>query len=231
MKIIKKHLAKLTCAVRRRHSSLLYDIHKKYGVSKKTLFYIKEYGSHSHIARTILRESVKILLFASILSSFGGMMIEQIKHVFISFTPLIILLPALNAMFGDYGMIISSRFSTMLHEGKVGNLWWKNIELKKLFVKILIVSLITIFLSVVFSFVVSVFAGYVLDFSAAYKILLIIFLDSFLLLSILIFITPFAGLYFFKKQEDPNNFLIPITTSIADFGNMIILSLLVILIL
>ena len=39
----------------------------------------------------------------------------------------------------------------------------------------------------------------------------------------------FAGIYFYRKGEDPSNFLIPITTSIADFGNMLLLSLLVIL--
>ena len=38
-----------------------------------------------------------------------------------------------------------------------------------------------------------------------------------------------AGLHFYRKGEDPNNFLIPITTSIADLSNMFILSILVVL--
>jgi len=46
----------------------------------------------------------------------------------------------------------------------------------------------------------------------------------------ILFITSIvAGLHFYRKKEDPNNFLIPITTSIADFVNMALLSLLVVM--
>jgi len=52
-----------------------------------------------------------------------------------------------------------------------------------------------------------------------------------LVLVAILFLTSItAGLYFYRKGEDPNNFLIPITTSIADFGNMIVLTVLVILV-
>lgn len=226
---IKKHLKKLTCIIRPKHTPLVYKIHEKYGVSKKTLFYVKEYGPHSHVIKNILKESFKVLLFSSILSSIGGLMIEQVKHVFISFLPLIILLPALNDMFGDYGIVISSKFSTMLHEGEIGKKWWRNKKLMKLIMQVLIVSVIMVFLSSLASFGITILSGYELTFTSAYRILSIMLLDVVLLLIILILTAIFAGIYFFKKQEDPNNFLIPITTSVADFGNMILLSILVIL--
>ena len=38
-----------------------------------------------------------------------------------------------------------------------------------------------------------------------------------------------AGIYYYKKKEDPNNFLIPITTSVADLGNMVVLVALILL--
>jgi len=50
------------------------------------------------------------------------------------------------------------------------------------------------------------------------------------LLVIIMFISSVVlGLHYFNKKEDPNNFLIPIITSVADFGNMIILAVLVVL--
>ena len=119
MKNLRYHLQKLKKLKRREFHPLLYTIHKQEKISKKTLFYMKEYGPHTNVPRTIIRESVKVLLFASLISSFGGFALEHIKVVFASITPLIILLPVLNDMIGDYGIIMSSRLATMLHEKKI----------------------------------------------------------------------------------------------------------------
>src|SRR3989344_4456058 len=111
-----QHLRKLQKIKRKKHHPLIHQIHQRHKISKKTLFYVKEYGPHSHVPRTIIRESIKILIFASVLSSLGGLALEHIKAIFVSVLPLIILLPTLNDMVGDFGTIIASRFSTMLHE-------------------------------------------------------------------------------------------------------------------
>lgn len=226
---ILKHLHQLRSISRKKHHHLLHHLHKKHKFSKKTLFYVKEYGPHSHVARTIIKESAKILLFASIISSFGGLAIEHIKVLFISIIPLIILMPALNDMIGDYGTIISSKFSTLLYEGRVGNDWRTNKELKKMFLQIMTIALIMASISGVISLIISKFFGYDLSLATIIKVLLIAILDVGILVTILFLIAIVAGLYFYNKQEDPNNFLIPITTSVADFGNMILLAFLVLI--
>ena len=233
MKIIKghlKHLKKLSKIKREKYHPLIHKIHKKHNISKKTLFYVKEYGPHSHVAKTIIKESIKILLLASIISSFGGLALEGIKQLFISILPLVILLPTLNDMIGGYGTIISSRFSTMLHEGKIKrkNLF-KNKDIKELVVQLLLISLLTALLSTFLALVISRFSGYGLDLKIIIKILLIVILNVLFLVSLLIIVSIAAGFYFYNKKEDPNNFLIPITTSIADFGNMVILSILILI--
>lgn len=228
IKHIRKHLEKLRKIERHKYHPLIHTIHKKHKISKKTLFYVKEYG-HKKVVKTIIKESIKILLLASIISSFGGFALENIKSIFISIMPLIILFPALNDMIGDYGTIISSRFSAMLHEGIIRKDIFRNKELKKLFMQVFIVAIITAILSSVISFLISILSDYNLDMLISLKILAIAIIDSALLVGILFLISVYAGLYYFKKKEDPNNFLIPISTSIADFGNMIILSILVIL--
>lgn len=222
MKSMKRELQRLRKVKRKSHHPLIHRIHRKYKISRRTLFYVKEYGPHSNVSKTIIRESIKILLFASIISSIGGLAMENIKAVLVSLTPLIILLPALNDMIGDYGMIISSKFSAMLHEGKIKGRWWKNSGIKKIFAQIFLISIITASIS-------SLIAVAISGFSFSYKIFLVSIIDTAILVSILFLIAVFAGLYFFRKGEDPSNFLIPITTSVADFGNMIILSVLVIL--
>lgn len=229
MKTIRAHLEKLTAVKRRKHHPLVHKIHKKYGISRKTLFYVKEYGPHANVSKTIIKESIKILLLGSIISSLGGLTFEYIKTVFISIIPLVILWPVLNDMIGDYGMIISSRFSTMLHEGKANKKWWKTKELRTLFIQILIVSLSTAVISSTIALAISSFSDYTLNTTIAYKIFLISVIDTVILVSALFLIAIHEGLHYYREKEDPNNFLIPITTSIADFGNMVLLSILVLL--
>jgi len=224
-----KHLEKLRKIKRKRYHPLIHKIHKKHEISKKTLFYVKEYGPHANIPRTIIKESIKVLLLASIISSFGGLAIEHVKFLIVSLFPLVILLPALNDMIGSYGTVMSSKFSTMLHERKVGKKWWLDHTLSKLFVQIFIISIITTLFSCSVALFISGFSSYSISVMIMAKFFFIIIIDVILLIAVLFLTSVFAGMYFYKKGEDPNNFLIPITTSIADFGNMVILSLLVVL--
>lgn len=226
---MKKYLEILKKIERKKHHPLVHTVHKKFGISRKTLFYVKEYGSNANVPRRIIKESLGILVLASIIASFGGFALEQIKTLFVSITPLIILLPALNGMIGDYGIIISSRFSTMLHEGHIKGNLLKIKELKRLIKEVFITALIASIFSLIISATASKILGFAPTAGVFYKIVLIVLINTFSLITILFATAIFAGLYFYKKQEDPNNFLIPITTSITDFGNMLILALLVIL--
>jgi len=229
MKSMIRNLNRLVKVKRTKYHHFIHHIHKKYGISKRTLLYVKEYGEHSNVPKTIIKESMKVLLFASLLSSIGGLALENIKTIFISIMPLIILFPALNDMIGDYGAIISSRFSTLLYTNKIKKKWYNNFELKKLFLQILIISTFMAVMSAVVSLLVSYFSNYNLDFQIVYKIFFISIIDVILLVVLLFLLAIFAGLHFYRKNEDPNNFLIPITTSIADFGNMFLIMFLVLL--
>lgn len=215
-----------------KHPKYHKAIHKirKYGYSKKILLYIKEYGPHTNVPKTIIKESLNILILASLLSSFGGFALENIKELFVTLTPLVILLPVLNGIAGNYGTIISSRFTTLLHEGKInGNPWHRNRELREIFAKIVVISIIIAILSASVALVISLIEGTQLDLVIIYKIAFIAVIDILILVFLSFAIAISAGLYFFKKGEDPDNFLIPITTSLADLGNMVLLTILVIL--
>ena len=229
MNSIKRHLVRISKLKKHVMHPLLHKIHKHHNISKKTLFYVKEYGPHTNIAKTIIKESIKILLLASIISSIGGLAIEHIKTIFVSIIPLIIILPTLNDMVGDYSTIISSKFSTMLHEGRLYKVWWKERAVKKLFLQISIIALFTTLISPMAALMLSMLYSYKVDIIMALKISLISVIDVAFIVSILFFVAIISGLYLYKKKEDPSNFLIPITTSIADFGNMFILAILVLI--
>lgn len=116
----------------------------------------------------------------------------------------------------------------MLHEGKVKASWWRNKELRKLFLQVLLIALITAGLSALLASAAASFSSYAVTLESTLKIFAIAAIDALLLVCVLFVTSVYAGIYFFKKQEDPNNFLIPIATSVADFGNMVLLALLVV---
>lgn len=229
MKSLSNYLEMLRKVERKKYHPLIYRIYKKHKVSRRTLLYVKEYGVKSNVFSNIFKESFRVLLFSSILSLFGGIALENMRTVFVSLIPLVILFPALNDMIGDYGIIISSRFTTLLHMGKIKGKWYKNRFLKKLFLQILFIAIITAVISTLFSLVISGFQGFIFDFNSAYKIFAISIIDVVLLVLILFVIAVLGGYYYFRRNEDPDNFLIPLSTSIADFGNMILLSILIVL--
>lgn len=220
-------LRKLQRVSRQTLDPLIHRIHVRHRISHRTLLYVKEYGPKSHVAQTIVRESILILVLAVAIDSFGGVAVERLRTIFIAIVPLVILLPVLNDAVGDYGTIVSSRVSTMLHEGTLGKKWWKNLELNTLFRQILIIAMATGILSTAVAVVVARASGAGVDTEDMTKIFVVVLADVVFLVMILFFVATLIGIFAFKRQEDPNNILIPITTSLADFGNMIFLAAMV----
>jgi len=223
----KKSFKKLTRIKKQKYHKIFYEVHKKYGISKKTLFYMKEYGPRTNATKTIIKESVKILILASLISSLGGFSLEYMKAIILHLAPILIMLPAFNDMIGDFGTTISSKFSTFLHESEIKGRSWLKRELKKLWLQVMILSFITSFFTYLLSLLISIISNYSLSFSIALKVFIISILDTLILVNILFFVSTFLGFRAYNKKIDPNNFLIPITTSIVDFGNMVVLSFLV----
>jgi cation transporter-like permease len=223
----KRLLEKVRKVKRHQHHPILHHVHRKYGISKRTIFYMKEYGPRSHVAHVIVKESLKILMLASIISSIGGIGLESITSKLLLITPLLILMPALNDMVGDFGCIVSSKFTTMLYLGKVHRKWWRSRHLHTLFFVILVTSFITsVFIGVAAS-VIAYWSGFGLTLDIFLKILSIAVLSNFILVAVIFVVSIVGGLIIYGKKEDPNNFLIPITTSFADLLNLAIFAILV----
>ncbi|MEX0920880.1 MAG: magnesium transporter [Candidatus Pacearchaeota archaeon] len=228
-KKVKKHLQKIRKIKREKHHPILHKVSKKHGISKQTLFYVKEYGENANVSKTIIKESLRILILASVISSLGGLALNKIEVLFLSIFPLVLLLPALNNMVGNYATVVSSRFSEMLYEGNVKDKWWKTPELRKLFFQIVFIAGIAAVLSSAIAILITYFSSEGISLIVALKVFLIVLVDMIVLTNILFLVAVLSGIHFYKKNEDPNNFLIPITTGVADFTNMIVLTLLIVL--
>lgn len=186
-----KKLHRLRGIEKKSFHPLQHHIHRKHNISKKTIFYMKEYGPHTNVSRTIIRESIKILVLASVISAIGGFALENVREKVVLFTPLLVMLPVLNGMTGNYGIIISSKFSTMLHEGKVNGHELLGKCLIRLMGQVMLIATITASLSTAASLAIS---GYTMTGSvAALKMFFIVIADALLLISILFAVSIIAG--------------------------------------
>ena len=226
MKKMEKHIQrKLARLPRKYQHPLVHHVHKKHKISRRTLFYMKEYGPHSHVASVIVRESIKIIILTALISSVGGIALQSVEEKIVAIAPLLILMPALNNLVGSFGTLVSSKFTTLLYTGKIPLAKSKE-HLISLMFAIAFVS--SIYLGIA-SVLLGAFYGYPFTYTVLLKIIGISVFATLLLVGFVSLISIALGVYIFKKNEDPNNFLIPISTSVADVGSMIILALMVLL--
>ena len=64
-----------------------------------------------------VKKGLLVLIIMSFVSSLGGTGLETVKSKLLLLTPLLIILPALNDMTGDFGSIIGSRYTTIIYLG------------------------------------------------------------------------------------------------------------------
>ncbi|MBI2041281.1 MAG: magnesium transporter [DPANN group archaeon] len=174
----------------------------------------------------IFKESSKVLIIASFISTIGGVGLEAIKQKIILFVPFLILLPALNDMIGDFGTIISSRFTTLLYLGKVGWRWSESEDVRTLIREVGIVSMVSAVYVGFLAGLVSYLKGYVISIIMLAKILLFSVMATATLVSIILLVAVIGGIAIYRKNSDPNNFLIPLTTSFADLGSLLLFAIL-----
>ncbi len=178
----------------------------------------------------IIRESWKVLIIASILSSIGGLGLKSIQDKLVLLVPLIIVLPALNGMIGNFGIIITAKFTTTLFEGKIKGRLLKTYFVRHLFKEIMPIALVAAIYISLLSCFIAYFKGYGFEWISLGKVLLITLISTITLVLIIFLIAIVYGYHVYKNNEDPDDVLIPITTAIADLGTMVIFSLSVYLI-
>jgi len=173
----------------------------------------------------IMKESIKILILASLISSLGGIGLESVSARLVALIPLLILMPAMNDMIGDFGAIISSKISTMLYLGRLKEKrWWGSHEAGDVFLTVAVVSILSAVYISLLSGAIALFRGFDLKGVFLLKLVIVTIMTTIILIVFMFWLSATAGFYTFKKNEDPSNFLIPLTTSVADLGSMLIMT-------
>lgn len=165
--------------------------------------------------KKIFKESIIIVLISSVMGLFSGTVLSNNERVLTSFPIILLVLPSLNSLIGDISTVLVSRLTSHLYIGTLSPKIQHSERLKQDFYGLLI----TILLSLVALISLGYILGSVIGIEIVNPFLIIsIIIITVLILFGLMFVFLFMGsILIFRKGNDPNNFLIPIVTSLADF--------------
>ena len=157
----------------------------------------------------------------------SGTLLSSNEEILYSIPIMLLIIPALNSLTGDISTVLVSRLTTHLYIGTLSPKIKISERLKEDFYGLLITLLL--------SLVSLIFLGYLVGVISGIKIINPILMSFIITLTILLiffimFITLFIGaIFLFKRGMDPNNFLIPFVTSLADFLTPLFLILFIII--
>jgi cation transporter-like permease len=173
----------------------------------------------------IFKESIIIVLVSSLIGLISGSWLSLSDEILYSFPIILLLLPSLNSLIGDISTILISRLTTHLFIGSLQPKIQISDKLKEDFIALLsTVSLSLIFL-IILGHGIAIFTG--IEIVNPFIIILFIIITIFILFISLFFLLFICAVYLFQRGKDPNNFLIPFTTSLADFLTPLILIILI----
>lgn len=171
--------------------------------------------------RKIFLESMFYINISLLWTAAGGLAIERFEDLFINNPSLLLMLPPLSDLAGDFGCIICSRLSTALHIGRVQPKFSEIYVLKRELMAISFtgfISSIYLGLSVHITSVMfrieSIELVKVIGLSLIAVMMLVIFQ---------IFLSLFVSFVSFAKGLDPDNITIPIVADLGDMGAIIFL--------
>jgi len=164
----------------------------------------------------IFKESIIIVIISSLMGLFSGTLLSFNEDLLKYTVPVMLLiLPALNSLIGDISTVLVSRLTTHLYIGTIQPKVQSSKRLKEDFYGLLITLILSlgalIFLGYLFSMILGITIVNPLVIS------LIICITVLLIFTIMFLLSFISAIVLFKRGMDPNNFLIPFITSLADF--------------
>jgi cation transporter-like permease len=157
----------------------------------------------------------------------SGTLLSSNEEILYTIPIMLLIIPALNSLIGDISTVLVSRLTTHLYIGTLPPKIQKSDRLKEDFYGL--------FITLLLSLASLLFLGYLVGVMSGIRIvnpilMILIIILTVLIIFFIMFITLFMGaIFLFKRGKDPNNFLIPFLTSLADFLTPLFLILFIII--
>jgi len=163
----------------------------------------------------IFKESIIIVIISSLMGLISGTLLSSNETLLYTVPIILLVLPALNSLIGDISTVLVSRLTTHLYIGTLQPKIQKSERLKEDFYGLLITLLLSLGALIFLGYLVSVISG--IEIVNPLLITLIMCITVLLIFAIMFLLAFVSAIVLFKRGMDPNNFLIPLITSLADF--------------
>lgn len=145
---------------------------------------------------------------------FSGMALSSAEEMLSTIPFLVLIMPAMNDVIGDMCQVLVGRFSSHLYIGLIPAQLTFTPRVRTDFNALFTALVLSAGTMLGINLIISLISG--ISFGSLFSIILVVFCTA-LSLFLTMFVTLFFGaIYIFKRNKDPNNFLIPITTSMID---------------
>ncbi len=173
----------------------------------------------------IIKESIIVVMLTSFIGLISGTLLSFNEQILYAFPIIILILPSLNSLIGDMSTVLISRLTTHLYIGSIPPKIKSSTQLLTDFIGL--VS--TIGLSLIFLIIIGYGIALVTGIEVVNPVLIVTLISiTVVLLFVLMFVLLFiSSVYLFKRGKDPNNYLIPLVTSSADFLTPLFLIILI----
>jgi cation transporter-like permease len=171
-----------------------------------------------------LRSIITVALttgLASALSLLGGIGLEHVSRQILPLVPLLIALPGLNDLVGDYASIIAA------HTGDPSERRRSHRELSRAIFHVVGLNIAAI---VGLSLIVALLRGYALNLLFALRFALFTAFAVLVVVAFIFWLNRFLDRLLVKHRYNPDDLLIPVSTSIADILMLAIISAAVVLV-
>ena len=146
---------------------------------------------------------------------FSGTILSSSEEVLYTFPIILLVLPSLNSLVGDISTVLISRLTSHLYIGIIEPKIKVSERLKQDFYGLLITILLSFTALMVLGYIIGSATG--IEIVNPFLITLILMTTVLLLFGTMFIFLFISSIFIFKSGKDPNNFLIPMVTSLIDF--------------
>ncbi len=173
--------------------------------------------------KDIFRQSAPLLSIMALIGIMGGQVLHSIEDTLIIFPVFLVILPVMNGLGGNIGAILGARISSGFHSGYIKPELLDR-EMRENMFLTLIMGAVTY---TALALGVAASSGLVdLGVLALNLIFIIVGAGVIITLSTIV-LAVLVSLISYKKRLDPDNIVIPVTTTLADFISILALFLMV----
>lgn len=173
--------------------------------------------------KDIFRESALLLTLMALIGIMGGQVLHHMEETLFQIPVFLFILPVMNGLGGNLGAILGARVSSGFHSGYIKpNIFDKEMGENALLTLLMgAVTFTALGLGVAAS-------STIIDLSVYARNLLIIVLGAGAIITLsTMLLTVLISIWSYKKRLDPDNIVIPVITTLADFISILALFLMV----